>query len=245
MCLRLDQDGRKNVDRLNKELLKDFERWRCNREEAVCTLSKRYRRQRESAHTYAYKIRELVNLAYPDFEKAAQSTLAKDQFVRGLHADMQMAPKCMDNFKDSDTTALADHIVRLEIARIKPNYRGCSLDSFDSVNTTGISRQDNIVDSIVVKVVDKLANLILHQEAGGNAASEKSCNPSFQKLKCWCCKSSKHLIRNYPNRFCKAFGQHGHNSKDYVCPKCQWLTICNSTVDTASSSVVIAANFII
>ena len=160
--LRLDQDDRKNVDKLKEKLLKEFERGRCNREEAVSTLSKRYRRQGESAHTYSYKIRELIKLAYPDFEKAAQSTLAKDQFVRGLHADMQMALKCMENFKDCDITALADHTVRLEIARIKSNYRGCSSDSFDSVNTTGISRQDNIVDSIVVKVVGKLANLTLH-----------------------------------------------------------------------------------
>ena len=122
--LRLDQDDRKNINKLKDELLKEFESGRRNREEAVCTLTKRYRKQGESAHTYAYKIKELVNLAYPDFENAAKSTLAKDQFVRGLHTDMQMALKCMDNFKDYDITALADHIVRLEIAGIKSNYRG-------------------------------------------------------------------------------------------------------------------------
>ena len=83
--LRLDQDDRKNINKLKDELLKEFESGRRNREEAVCTLTKRYRKQGESAHTYAYKIKELVNLAYPDFENAAKSTLAKDQFVRGLH----------------------------------------------------------------------------------------------------------------------------------------------------------------
>ena len=93
--LRLDQDDRRNVNKLKDELLKEFERGRLNREEAVCTLWKRYREQGESAHTYAYKITELVNLAYPDLGNAAQATLAKDQFVRGLHADMQIALKCM------------------------------------------------------------------------------------------------------------------------------------------------------
>ena len=239
--LRLDQDDRKNINKLKDELLKEFESGRRNREEAVCTLTKRYRKQGESAHTYAYKIKELVNLAYPDFENAAKSTLAKDQFVRGLHADMQMALKCMDNFKDCDINALADHIVRLEIAGIKSNYRGCSSGSLDSVNAPRTSMQDSIVNSIVVKVVDKLANLTLHREAGGNATSERNRSPPSQQLKCWCCKSSKHLIRNCPNRFCKACGQQGHDSKDNICPKYQWLTICNSAVDTVSSSVVIAA----
>ena len=49
------------------------------------------------------------------------------------------------------------------------------------------------------------------------------------------------MIRNCPNRFCKACGQQGHDSKDNICPKYQWLTVCNSAVDTLSSSVVIAA----
>ena len=49
------------------------------------------------------------------------------------------------------------------------------------------------------------------------------------------------MIRNCPNRFCKACGIQGHDSKDNICPKYQCLTICNSTVDTVSSSVVIAA----
>ena len=119
MYLRLDQDDRKNVNKLKDELLKEFERGRLNREEAVCTLWKQFREQGDSAHTYAYKIKELVNLAYPDLENAAQATLAKDQFVRGLHADMQIALKCMENFKDCDITALADHTVRLELAGIK------------------------------------------------------------------------------------------------------------------------------
>ena len=118
----------------------------------------------------------------------------------------------MDNYKDCDITALADHIVRLEIAGVKWNCGGCSSDSFKSVNTTGICRQDNIVDSIVIKVVDKLANLTLHQEAGGNARSERNRSPPSQQLKFWCCKSLKHLIKNCPNRFCKACCQQGHDS---------------------------------
>ena len=55
--LRLDQDDRKNINKLKDELLKESESGRRNKEEAVCTLTKRYRKQRESAHTYAYKIK--------------------------------------------------------------------------------------------------------------------------------------------------------------------------------------------
>ena len=35
--------------------------------------------------------------------------------------------------------------------------------------------------------------------------------------------------------------QQGHDSTDSICPKYQWLTICNSTFDTVSNLVVIAA----
>ena len=95
-----------------------------------------------------------------------------------------MALKCMDNVNDCEITALADHIVRLEICRnIKLNYRGCSSGSLDNVNTTGISMQDSIVNLIVVKVVDKLANLKWHQETGGNKNKRKELYPSFPAAK--------------------------------------------------------------
>ena len=38
------------------------------------------------------------------------------------------------------------------------------------------------MNSIVVKVVDKVANLTLHQEAGGKAISERNRNPPSQQL---------------------------------------------------------------
>ena len=97
------------------------------------------------------------------------------------------------------------------------------------------------MDSIVDKVVDKLAIFTLHQEAWGNAANERDRNPPPQKLKCWSCKSPHHLVRNCPNRLCKTCSQWGHHSKASICPKCQWLTSCDSTEDLVSSSVVIAA----
>ena len=97
------------------------------------------------------------------------------------------------------------------------------------------------MDSIVDKVVDKLAIVTLHQEAGGNAVKERDRNPPLQRLKCWSCKSPHHLVRNCPNRLCKTCGQWGHHSKASMCPKYQGLTSCDSTVDLVSSSVVIAA----
>ena len=100
--------------------------------------------------------------------------LAKDQFVRGLQADMHMTLKPMKNFKDCDITTLAEHTVSLEIAGIKSSYNECSPDGLDSVNTTEISRPDHVLNLIVVKFADKLVNQTLYQEARGNAKSERN-----------------------------------------------------------------------
>ena len=71
--------------KVKKELLKEFERSKRNREEALYELSKRKRRQCESAQNYEYKLMELVTLAYPTFENKTQETITKDYFVSGFN----------------------------------------------------------------------------------------------------------------------------------------------------------------
>ena len=107
------------MDKIKEELLKEFERGQLNREEALVALSKRSRNPGENVHTYAYKLMELVKLAYPDFNDEIRATLAKDFFDRGLHPDMQIALKSLEKFGDSNINTLAVETTRLQLAGIK------------------------------------------------------------------------------------------------------------------------------
>ena len=53
---------------IRDELFKEFERGQLNREDALRQLERRNRQSNETALTYAYKIIELMKLAYPTFE---------------------------------------------------------------------------------------------------------------------------------------------------------------------------------
>ena len=84
VSMRLADDDRKDPAKVKKELLKEFECGKINREEALNELSKRKRQQGESAQNYAYKLMELVKLAYPTFQNKTQESIAKDHFVSGF-----------------------------------------------------------------------------------------------------------------------------------------------------------------
>ena len=49
------------------------------------------RKKDKSALTYAYKISELVKLAYPSMEELAKGIIAKDYFVDGLHPEIHQS----------------------------------------------------------------------------------------------------------------------------------------------------------
>ena len=82
--MRMSDDDKKDPDKLKAELLKEFERGQLNREEAIAELDTRKRGEKESAENFAFKIIELVKLAYPSFTDDVRQSLAKDFFVRGL-----------------------------------------------------------------------------------------------------------------------------------------------------------------
>ena len=82
--------------------MKEFECGQQDREEALYKLSYRTLQADESVQTFAYKLIELVKLAYPSFEDTVQEAIAKDYFVKGLHQDMQVALKSLENFSSSD-----------------------------------------------------------------------------------------------------------------------------------------------
>ena len=121
-----------------------------NREEALNELSKRKRQQGESAQNYAYKLMELVKLAYLTFENKTQETIAKDCFVSGLHVDMQIALKSIDKFEESDLNKIADETTGLELAGIKSVTAGNVL-KVNAINPA--INEETMVDSIGAEVI--------------------------------------------------------------------------------------------
>ena len=174
--LRLGEEDRKNVTRLQQELLVEFEKGHANREEALFTLSNRVRNPNESAYTYAYKLKELVKLAYPSFDSSTRTVIAKDYFVRGLHSDMQLALKSMEKFANCDIDSLAEETTRLQLAGITSVYQSCQ--SIEAVNVTnpGTTIPSEILDSIAAKVVDKLSGSNKNAKTGGWQPSKLEAN---------------------------------------------------------------------
>ena len=117
--LRLSDADKKDPGKINSELLKEFESGYQDRELAIHELNSRKRRHDKSAKTYAYKIKELVLLAYPSFEGDVRNTIAKDYFVMGLHPRMQTSLKSLSDFASADINKLSEETTRLEIAGIE------------------------------------------------------------------------------------------------------------------------------
>ena len=134
--------------------MKEFERGQLNRDEAIHLLSSRRRKPEESPQTFAYKLMELVKLSYPTFAVASQKTIAKDYFIRGVHPEMQTALKSSTTFTTSDTNAIADETVRLELAGIKSysNRNGPIREKSAEV----MSINCNVISSVADDVIKRL-----------------------------------------------------------------------------------------
>lgn len=181
--MRLSTEDKKKVDKIKEELLKEFEKGQLNREEAMFELSNRSRKHGESAHTYAYKLLELVKLAYPTFNDETRATLAKDYFVRGLHPQMQTALKSMEKFSTSDIKALASETTRLQLAGVKSNIEIRTLVNEISDNANNSSKEipANIVDAIADKVLVKINSINVGSGGHENLENDVSftTKPSF------------------------------------------------------------------
>lgn len=161
--LRMSSDDRKDADKIKAELLKEFKRGKRNREEALDQLGKRSRQEGESAQNYAYKLKELVKLAYPSFQNKIQDTIAKDYFVKGAHNDMQVALKSLQGFEERDINKIADETTRLELAGIQAIQ--CVRSRVNTINQ--ISDESTIINSIANKVIEKLQSTGLSAATGG------------------------------------------------------------------------------
>ena len=61
-----------------------------------------------------------MKLAYPTFSEDNKLVNEKDAFVHGLHPDMQMKLKTLENFATLDVEGILTNAVRLEVAGVKP-----------------------------------------------------------------------------------------------------------------------------
>jgi hypothetical protein len=240
--MRLSDAEKNNNETIATELLKEFKPGQQDREEAIVQLQKRCRQVEEPTLTFAYKLLELVKLAYPDFNENTRGTIAKDYYVKGLHLDMQIALKSLANFATSNINDLAKETTRLQLAGINSfpegkNYMHSSHATVNSVNDS--VDNTSLVESIVNKVIDKLKDCDINDIP--NASEQNSVdfirsressrgrnykpvyrrNTNNMKLKCRSCQSTEHLVKNCPTRFCQACGNRGHDFWNTTCPKYQ------------------------
>ena len=238
--LRMSDEDQKDPAKVKTELLKEFERGQLNREEAISELDRRKRASGEAVETFAYKIVELVKLAYPSFPEDARKSLAKDFFVRGLSSEMQVALKSNSDFATMEVKALATETVRLELAGV-----GVAKAATDS----SVNSCDAMVDAIAEKVLHRLSMASgpsAREEADVNAVDGNQRNrrdngfrnrysgrnrnrgrggnravtsqPQASQRRCRSCQSTQHLIKDCPQRFCQACGGRGHDQYNAACP---------------------------
>ena len=112
------EEDKKDHEKLKKALLDNFDRAARNREVAMEELKHKERLPAEGAEVFAYRVLELVKYAYPKFDSATVSSLAKDYFVKGLHKDLQRELKKDTNFENKSLQQLAEGVTYLEIAGV-------------------------------------------------------------------------------------------------------------------------------
>ena len=173
--MRLPEDDKKDFDKIKDELSKEFERGQLDREEALSILGNRIQAPDESPHTFAYKLGELVKLAYPSFADNVRKEIAKDYYMRGVHPDMQIALKSKESFKTDDISALASETVRLALAGIKSYSK--TTDASQTCSSVEATPQllgsADMINSIADVVVAKLRELPL---SGSSTEGQSSNN---------------------------------------------------------------------
>ena len=154
-------------------MLKEFERGNLDRETAIVELSSRRRKSDESPQTFAYKIIELVKLAYPSFDDNTRKTIAKDYYLKGLHPKMQIALKSLPSFNDADVDKLTSETMRLQLAGI---------DSFASENNQKCMvsvEGPSMVDEIAEKVIERMKGISIGSHWGEDGGKQETASANF------------------------------------------------------------------
>ena len=235
--MRMPDDDKKDPEKVKTELKREFERGNRDREEALAELNIRVRKKQEPVQIFAFKIEELVKLAYAGCNEASRQIIVKDNFTKGLHKDMRLALKSIANYASADLKTLVDEVSRLELAGVN----SCLTDAHGvNVVEAGVcaSRGEeatNLVDEIADKVLQKLSESSIDyvsrgrafdrsRSARGNGESNSFARGTRSEgrrppLKCRNCNSTSHLVRRCPSRFCQSCGERGHDSWSKDCPK--------------------------
>ena len=182
---------------------------------------------------FAYKMLELVKLAYKGLTTAVQGTIAKDYYMKGLNTDMPIALKSSPDFTTKELKDLAQEITRLEIAGIKAGVATTRVNVIAEPHAE-IKGTREIIDDIVNKVFDKSKfsdvnavtsrsediNTVNHggtvygsnnRQSRGRGRYRGSYRDNFtprsspqNDMKCRSCHGTGHLFPNCPVRFCQA-----------------------------------------
>ena len=230
--LRLSEGDQKDVDKISTELLKEFKRGQQDREEAIAELQNRRRMPNEPTQTFAYKLIELVKLAYPDFDESVRKTIAKDYFVKGVHPDMQIALKSHGNFSSSDINALATETTRLQLAGINSFTKQKNVNDINS-NTTSINSVDyvlqntSLVESTAETVIQKLQLDKLTDSSIGN--NQVDCSRVNEVNNVYRGRGYTGNSRNSRSGY-RRYQDAGKGKKDMKCRSCQntghWVKEC-------------------
>ena len=154
--MRMPAEDQKDFTKIEEALLKEFHKGQLNREEAIHLLGERTQQAEESPQTFAYKVLELVRLAYPDFDDTVRFTIAKDYYLKGVHPDMQVALKSWTEFSSKDIHALATETVRLEMAGVKSFSKSSAASSSSICGVSCAGSDDDLVNAVADKIMDRL-----------------------------------------------------------------------------------------
>ena len=178
--MRLTDADKEDFAKIKEELLKEFERGQLNREEALNILKDRVRAPDESPHIFAYKLVELVKLAYPAFAETVRKTIAKDYFMKGLHPEMQIALKSRGTFSTDDISTLASESVRLTLAGVK-SYSKVTNSSqecghVEMSQCKSAKMINSIADEVVAKLKESSLLAVVDQACGSKVEQDENLN---------------------------------------------------------------------
>ena len=211
-------------------LKKNFDRATKNREVAVKELSVRKRLPNETPEVFCYKIKELVNLAYPAFAEPAKSLLSKDYYVKGLAENTQRDIRKIPDFETKELKDLVTATNTIEIAEVNTGVQvkqevigsvaeGSSLEAKLDKLLSALSTHDGSSEEDEEKINFAGARSTSRKKNfRGRGRGQVNNRRSSPKL-CRNCNSSEHLYRKCPSRYCAACGRQGHDAWQNECPK--------------------------
>ena len=222
---RLSAEDKKDAEKIKGQLLKEFCTEERNRDEALSSLMNCTRSPTETPQSFAYKVSRLVTLAYSTLPVTTRDIIAKDYFVNSLSKELPVALKSLEKFVEKDLNALSNETTRLEIAGVTSKSTICMVNPGPDITDKS---KDDLVESITESVMEKLnINFNSFQPTrqqgrfNGNrtrGSSRGSRRGGYQNKTCRVCKSSGHLFRNCPERYCQACASKGHDAWNPSCP---------------------------